>query len=68
MGLGNSIGVVTYLRYAAQAFIRAVSPFFFRVGLCSQRVLTFLGDVASCGASDVIEMTEMPQLRGLGTT
>ena len=35
MGPGNSIGAVTHLRYAAPAFIRTISPFFFHVGLCS---------------------------------
>ena len=32
------------------------------------RILNFSGDMASRGALDVIEMTEMPQSRGLGST
>ena len=35
VGPGNNIGAVTHLRYAAPAFIRTVSPFFFSVRLCS---------------------------------
>ena len=60
MGLGYSIGAVTHLCYAAPPYICDVSLFFFSVGLCSRGFLTFSGDMASRGVSDVIATTEMP--------
>ena len=69
VGPGEIIGAVTQMRYAPIPFILADSSFFFfRVGLCSRRFLTFSGDVVSRGASDAIEMMKIPQSRGLRST
>ena len=54
--------------YATPHFIVAIPLLFFRVGLFSRGFLTFSGDVASHGVSDVIVTMEMPRSRGLAST
>ena len=56
------------MRLAVPSLILDMLSIFFRVGLCSHGFLTFLGDVGSRGALDLITMTEMPRSRHLEST
>ena len=65
MGPGYSIGAVTHLRYAAPPFILTFLLFFFRVGLCSRRFLTFVGHVAASRELDTRTSNESRRYDGL---
>ena len=58
--------MIMHLRYAAPPFILTVLLFFFRVGLCSHRVLTIAGHMAASWTLDTCISTKSRQYDGLG--